>query len=154
MPDATESRKNTAPRWGLFFALASIGCNAVFFLVPPGQGAIAWVSLLLSVVALIFIVAGLRLVIVHSKVYRGNTLNIAVNVIAVLLAGLSVFGFVSTRKLPSAAEAPQIGQKVPDFTLADTSGKPVSLDQLLAPSPTNQAPARKGVLLIFYRGYW
>jgi hypothetical protein len=154
MTDAIEFRRNTAPWWGLLFALASMGCNAAFFLTPPGQGAIVWVSLLLAVMALIFLIAGLRLVIVHPKVYRGKILSVVVSVIAVLLAGLSIFGFVSTRKLPSAAEAPQVGQRVPDFTLADTSGKPVSLDQLLAPSSTNQAPVAKGVLLIFYRGYW
>ena len=154
MTDATELRRNTAPWWGLVLALASIGCNAAFFLTPPGQGAIVWLSLLLAIVALMFVVMGLRLVIVHPRVYRGKTLSVVVSIVAVLIVGLSMFGFVTTRKLPSAAEAPQVRQKVPDFTLAETSGKPVSLDQLLAASSTNQGPAPKAVLLIFYRGYW
>ena len=36
----------------------------------------------------------------------------------------------------------------PDFVLLDISRKPVALAQLLA------APSNKGVVLIFYRGYW
>ena len=52
-----------------------------------------------------------------------------------------------------------VGQRVPDFTLSDTSGQPVSLDQLLAPAGSastsqSQAQAPNAVLLIFYRGYW
>jgi hypothetical protein len=59
-----------------------------------------------------------------------------------------------------------VGQKAPDFTLSDTNGKPVSLSELLS-TPINgktmnapvgnaqQAPTSpKGVLLVFYRGYW
>jgi hypothetical protein len=67
--------------------------------------------------------------------------------------------FVSARKLPNSTAAPQVGQQVPEFTLQDTSGKSVSLDQLLASSSSGSLPAfqnrtPKAVLLIFYRGYW
>jgi hypothetical protein len=66
-----------------------------------------------------------------------------------------------------------VGQKVPGFTLADTNGNKVSLDQLLGKGeaatktvslvapPANQSPTAmstamptKAVLLVFYRGYW
>ena len=153
MPDANQGRSNTAPWWGLLFALASVGCNAAFFINAPLQGMVPWLSLLFAAVALVFLVMGLRLAIVHPKVNRRRVLSIIVAVIALLPAGLTVFAFVGTRKLPNADAAPQVGQKVPDFTLADTSGKPVSLEQLLAAS-TTQAQAPKAVLLIFYRGYW
>ncbi|HZE25074.1 MAG TPA: hypothetical protein VE054_13850 [Blattabacteriaceae bacterium] len=74
--------------------------------------------------------------------------------------------------MPSSAAAPQVGQKVPDFTLADTSGNKVSLDQLLGkadasvsasantatgqaiPVGLSTATPTKAVLLVFYRGYW
>jgi hypothetical protein len=58
-------------------------------------------------------------------------------------------------QLPPSKGAPQVGQKAPDFTLADSTGKPVRLSELLAPA--GDAAAKKGgpwVLLIFYRGYW
>jgi hypothetical protein len=153
MPDTTQERKNVAPWWGLLFALTSVGCNAAFFVNAPLQAVVPWLSLLFAAVALVFLVMGLRLAIVYPKVYRWRVLSIVVAVIALLPAGLTVLAFVGTRKLPSADAAPQVGQKVPDFALTDTSGKPVSLDQLLAPS-TSQAQAPKAVLLIFYRGYW
>jgi peroxiredoxin len=48
-----------------------------------------------------------------------------------------------------------VGQQAIDFTLTDTSGQPVSLDQLFMPAADDpQATTPKAVLLIFYRGYW
>ena len=59
---------------------------------------------------------------------------------------------VGGRQLPASRRAPQIGQKAPEFRLNDTSGKAVSLSELLS-TPINGQPP-KGVLLVFYRGYW
>jgi hypothetical protein len=74
-------------------------------------------------------------------------------VVTLLACALSIFGFFSARKLPASAGAPQVGQKAPDFTLTDTTGKQVSLSQILAePMPNGAAP--KAALLVFYRGYW
>ncbi len=161
MPDATERRNNVATWWGLLFAIVALGCNAAFFVNLPFQGAIPWLSLLFAVVALAYLGMGLRLTIVYPKVYRRRVLSIVLTVIAMIPAGLSMLGFVATRKLPTATAAPQVGQRVSDFTLTDTSGKPVSLDQLLAASsqPASgelsfDSRAPKAVLLIFYRGYW
>jgi hypothetical protein len=154
--DAAEPRKprkNTAPWWGLLFAICAIGCNAGFFISIPWQGAIAWLSLLFAALALVFLAVSLWRAYGQAGVYGGKVLSVVLAVIVLLAVGLSAFAFVETRKLPSAAAAPQVGQKVPDFTLPDTSGKMVSLDQLLAPSSSpSQGP--KAVLLIFYRGYW
>jgi hypothetical protein len=152
MPDSADRVKNTAPWWGLLFALASLGCNGAFFLNAPLQRIFPWLSLAFAIVALSFLAMGLRLIITKRAAYRRKTLSIVITVIALLPAGLSVLGLVGSRMLPGAAEAPQIGRRVPDFVLPDTLGKPVSLDQLLAGTPNSHAP--KAVLLIFYRGYW
>jgi peroxiredoxin len=48
--------------------------------------------------------------------------------------------------------APQVGQQAPAFTLIDSNNKPVTLAQLLSERINNRPP--RGVLLIFYRGYW
>jgi len=68
------------------------------------------------------------------------------------LAGLLFMIFVMGSWLPRSVAAPQVGQKAPDFTLTDSNNKPVTLAQLLSEPIDNKPP--KGVLLIFYRGYW
>jgi hypothetical protein len=152
MPDATDYRRNFAPWWGLLFALGAIGSNVAFFSSPPWPGALPWLSLFFAALALIFLVTGLRRAFGRPQIYRGRALTVVLSVVALLAIGLNAFAFVTSRKLPSSTAAPQVGQKVPDFTLSDTSGKRLSLDQLLAANPGSPAP--KAVLLIFYRGYW
>jgi len=164
MPQATEPR-NTAPWWGLFFALCALGCNAAFFINTSLQKIFPWLSLLLSLLAAIFLVIGLKRAFSLRILYRGKVISVVLSGVALLLAAFAALAFFAMRKLPRAEAAPQVGQKVPDFTLPDTSGKPVSLDQLLAafPEPAFSAAAApapslprtpKAVLLIFYRGYW
>ncbi len=136
MPDETHRRNNVATWWGLVVRdrYAGLLQRRHFFVGAPFQAAITWLSLLLAAVALIFLVIGVRRAIVQPEVYRGKALTVVLTVVALLPAGLSALGGVGARKLPGAAAAPQVGQKVPDFTLVNSTGKPVSLDQLLAAS--------------------
>jgi hypothetical protein len=155
MPDATESRSNLDVWWGLLVALAALLCNAIFFVNPPVQRAIPWLSLLLAVLALIFLGKGMKRAFRRPRVYRGKILSSIVAVISLLLVSLVVFVSFHARAIPAARAAPRVGQRAPDFTLTDTRGQPVSLDQLLTPAvgdPGDTPP--KAVLLVFYRGYW
>ena len=80
------------------------------------------------------------------------------------LAALAIlplaFAYLAQAQLPPSKGAPKVGQKAPDFTLQDSSGKPVRLSDLLAVTPSGQAgeaASKKNAmwtLLIFYRGYW
>ena len=63
------------------------------------------------------------------------------------LGGFTYFVFVFAKKLPASAGAPRVGSPAPDFTLNDSAGQRFSLASSAAAAP-------KGVLLIFYRGYW
>jgi len=158
----TERRRNFAPWWGLLFAIGAISCNAAFFVSPPFQGALPWLSLLFGFLSLVYLVIGLKRAFGQPQFYRGKVLSVVLTVVSILPVALTAFVFVHARKLPDSTAAPQVGQRVPDFTLSDTSGKPVSLDQLFAASSGSfsvsssgtQSPAPKAVLLIFYRGYW
>jgi hypothetical protein len=152
MPDLAERRSNLSPWWGLLLALGAIGCNVVLFVGSPAQSAMPVLSLVFAIAALIFLVIGLKRAFGQPQIYRGKVLTVVLTAVALFPVALTAFAFVASRKLPNTTAAPQVGQKVPDFTLADTSGKPVSLDQLLSTSSGAQAP--KAVLLIFYRGYW
>jgi hypothetical protein len=119
------------------------------------QAALPWLSLLLAIVALVVLVIGLRRALCHWQVYRSKVSSIVLGVLISIFAGASLFVFYHARALPNATAAPQVGQRLPDFTLADTGGQFVSLDNLFAPSPNDSSsPAPKSVLLIFYRGYW
>ena len=112
-----------------------------------------WANLLLFAIALLFLFLGLRRAFrpdkrIVSRIF--SSLAAAFGVL--LLAGLLFMIFVMGSWLPASAGAPQIGQKARDFTLTDSNNQPVTLAQLLS-EPVNNNPT-KGVLLIFYRGYW
>jgi peroxiredoxin len=47
-----------------------------------------------------------------------------------------------------------VGDKAPEFALIDGSGRKVTMAELLgAPLPSGATKTR-GVMLVFYRGYW
>jgi len=84
---------------------------------------------------------------------RSKIISVLVTTFSVLVIGLFAFAyFVGGRMLPASKGAPQVGQRAPDFTLPDTSGKQVSLNELTTAPINGKSP--RGVLLIFYRGYW
>jgi hypothetical protein len=167
----------------LLLALAAMLSNAGFFLGLPGQRAIPWLSVAFAIAALTCAVIGIMRAFRQPEVYRGKVSSSILGVLSLLICGLVAIAAITSRALPSSAAAPQVGQKAPDFTLADTSGNKVSLDQLLGKSDAatktasiiappkevmeklgmaNQsspiaagiATPPKGVLLVFYRGYW
>jgi hypothetical protein len=155
MPDILEKRWNWAMWLGFLLALGAVLCNAVFFANFPGKRDVAWLSLLLALVALIFVAKGLWRIFAPPRLHRGRIPSSILCVFSLLLTGMAIFAFFQARTLPLAAGAPQVGQKAPDFTLADTTGQPVLLDELFAPpADSSGAVPTKAVLLIFYRGYW
>jgi uncharacterized membrane protein len=169
MPELISRRRNWAPWFALLLALLAMGSNAAFFMGLPGQRAISWLSIALAIAALICAVAGILRAFQPQA--SGKISSSILGVVSLLICGLVGFASFHSRDLPSSAAAPQVGQKVPDFTLADTSGNKVSLGQLLvkadssasasansatAASPVGMGAATppKAVLLVFYRGYW
>lgn len=148
---AVESRGNPALRWGFLFALASTACDALLFAGQHAERALVWLSALFAFGALAFLAWGLKLFLANGL---GKTRKIRSSLLAVvsaLLIAVNLFGFFHARAVPASAGAPQVGQKIPDFTLPDIHNQPLSLSALFAPA--NNAPP-KTVLLIFYRGYW
>lgn len=75
-----------------------------------------------------------------------------------LCALLAIAAGSAQAQLPPSKNAPKVGEKAPDFTLPDSTGKPERLYELLSSEPVvNGATAENSggwVLLIFYRGYW
>lgn len=167
----TPRQRNWAAWLGLLFALAAILSNAGFFLGLPGQRAIPWLGVVLTIAAIVCAVIGVMRAFRQPQVY-GKVSSSILGVISLLICGLVAFASFHSRDLPSSAAAPQVGQKVPDFTLADTQGIQHSLDELLDRAPGSLAQGspppilspqnaqylsyvhHKAVLLVFYRGYW
>lgn len=129
-----------------------------------------WANLLLCALAALLLLVGVRRALAPDRRRRSKIAAAVLATLGVVILGLFIFSaFIMARRLPASTAAPRIGQKAPDFSLADTNGKLVSLTELLS-SPINgttgsasgafarnDREARttpKGVLLIFYRGYW
>src|SRR2546421_567199 len=148
---------------GFLLSVFALLSYPFIFINWPATRDFPWANIALFVMAGVLMLIGLR------RAFRSGRRLIS-KIVASVLALLSTFGlaififagFIAARWLPASTNAPQVGQKAPDFTLSDTMNKPVSLSELstkpLEPSrpamvnePTRQP---KGVLLIFYRGYW
>ena len=153
-----EKRPNTALLWAWIVTLAAVLSNVMMlFILVPGEQALPWLTLALFAAAFALSVAALRRAFGKPQMYRGRISGSIALVLICLLFAFTVFETVEARKLPSAAQAPGPGQKALEFTLADTSGRPVSLSSLLE-APLANSPRPDGrpraLLLIFYRGYW
>jgi peroxiredoxin len=135
--------------------------------------ACTFLGVALVIAALVCAAAGILRTFRQPQRYGGKVSSSILGVVSLLLCGLAAFASMHSRDLPEATGAPQVGQKVPDFTLADTSGNKVSLGQLLGKAevsalphsatagsiasganPNAAATPPKAVLLVFYRGYW
>jgi hypothetical protein len=142
---------------GAIVLVLAFGLGVLPFVAQfPGQGALPWLDLLVSILAVVLVILGLRVAIREPRRYRGKAMGWVFTAVSSLLLVFSCLAFYGARQIPQANAAPHIGQKAPDFELKDTSGKNISLAQLLAePLDAAQTGSRpKAVLLVFYRGYW
>jgi hypothetical protein len=152
MADTATRKHNLAPWTGLLLTVLGALSNGLPFIGFPAAP-VPWISLLLSLTGFVVVLLGLWRAFGQSTVYKGKISgSIAAAFSLLFLAGAIVF-FWSARHIPAeSASSPQVGQQVPDFTLPDSTGHSVSLTQLFAGS-TGKVPP-KGLLLVFYRGYW
>jgi hypothetical protein len=141
------------------FLLSIFALLSYFFIFSewPITRDLPWVNLLLFAIVAGLLFVGLRRAFGPDRGWLSKIGASLLAAFSVLIFGLFVLiVFVAARWMPESAGAPQVGQKAPEFTLTDTTGKQVSLSQLLrTPIQTSTGPVDpKGVLLIFYRGYW
>lgn len=112
-----------------------------------------WANLLLFACAVTLLVIGLRKGFSKDRSRISKIFTSLATVLGLVVCALFIFVyFVAARQIPASTSAPHVGQKAPDFSIPDTSNKPVSLAELLSTPVAGRPP--KGVLLIFYRGYW
>jgi len=151
---AIERRTNSALWYGLLITCIGIATHFLYFLRPPPtiSHLLPWINLLLPAIGLILLFVGLAGAFGRSAVYSGKIWGSGVTAIALLLFAGEIWLFEKTRDVPKSAGAPQVGERLSEFTLSDSSGQPTSLSQLFLASADGSQP--KAVLLIFYRGYW
>jgi hypothetical protein len=112
-----------------------------------------WANLFFFAVAAGLLFIGVRRAFTPNRRRPSKIVAAIVATLSTLLLGMFIFtAFVAARWLPASAGAPQVGQAAQEFSLIDINGRATSLSELRS-QPINGKPA-KGVLLIFYRGYW
>lgn len=148
------ARRWNWPLWaGFVLNFLAFFSYFVFFARFPLTRNFPWANLLLFVIAEALLAVGLIRAFSRAEVYRGKIVGpILSSLSALVLAAFVFLIFVFARRLPASSNAPHVGTKAPAFTLLDTSNKPTSLTDLLTTPQNGAAP--KGVLLVFYRGYW
>src|ERR1044072_1794943 len=149
-------RRLNWPLWvGLLLTLAGSVSYLLIFVWFPITRDFPWANFLIYLVAAMLLVIGLRRGFASDRPHptRSKIISTIVSVFCVLVIGLFAFAyFVGGRMLPASKGAPQVGQRAPEFTLPDTTGKQVSLNELMTRPINGKAP--RGGLLVFYRGYW
>ncbi|HEX5873060.1 MAG TPA: hypothetical protein VFY60_00340 [Pyrinomonadaceae bacterium] len=149
-------RRINWPLWvGFLLTLAAFMTYVSVFVYFPVTRDFPWANLLIFAVAAVFLIMGLRRGFASDRPRptRSKVVASIVSVLSVAVFGFFIFVFfIGGRSLPASDRAPQVGERAPEFSLPDTTGKQVSLTHLLSTPVNGLAP--KGVLLIFYRGYW
>ena len=149
-------RRINWPLWvGLLLTLAGFMSYFFIFVWFPVTRDFPWANFLIFLLAGVLLVMGLRRGFASDRLHpmRSKIISVLVSAVCFLVIGFFAFAyFVVGRMLPASKGAPQVGQRAPEFTLPDTTGKQVSLNELMTAQINGKAP--RGVLLIFYRGYW
>ena len=149
-------RRFNWPLWaGFLLTLIASFSYFAFFVRFPVTRDFPWVNLLLFLLAAVLLVVGARRGFARDRAWPklAKVVTSIVTTLSVAVMALFIFAiFIAARWLPASTGAPHVGQKVPEFTLSDANGRQVSLNQLLSEPIDGKAP--KGVLLVFYRGWW
>jgi hypothetical protein len=131
---------------GFLFVLAGF-LSYTFFARFPATRDFPWANLILFCSGGVLLVVGLFRAFGNPRAYRGKIFGSILTLLSVLMIGLfSYVIFYELRQVPASTGAPRVGQTAPDFMLLDQNEQPVGLGDLLSGS--------KGVVLIFYRGFW
>jgi hypothetical protein len=142
---------------GFLLSLFAFLSYFLFFYRFPVTRDIPWANWLLFGIALFALGVGLARAFRQSDVYRGKVSGPILATLSLAVVGMfSYIVFFHSKELPASKQAPQLGQKAPDFKLPDKDGNPVTLSKLWGNSVATPATGRadQWVLLIFYRGYW
>ena len=138
------------------FLLCLVGfASFPFFAKFPLTRDIPWANFLLFGTGGAAFFIGLKRAYGQSHQYRGKITGPILGTLSLVALGFFCFiVFYMTRQLPASVGAPHVGQKAPEFVLPDTNNQPVSLASLRSTPLVGSVAPPRGVVLVFYRGYW
>jgi hypothetical protein len=140
-------RRNILSWAGFAIVLVALVSYIPFFASFPATRDIPWANYLLFLVGAALIAAGLRRAFRDPERYRGKISGSILAALSFLLFALFIASVTYfAKQIPSSATALGVSQKAPPFALMDTTGKKVSSAGLLN--------GHRGLVLVFYRGYW
>jgi hypothetical protein len=139
-------RKWNWPLW-VGFVVAVGGLFSYEFLAEfPITRDFPWANLLLFGIGATLLLVGLFRAFGRPQLYRGKVFGSIFTALSLFLFAFFAYEiFYVLRQVPTAAQAPRVGEKAPEFSLPDQNGKSVALVDLLSSN---------GAVLIFYRGHW
>jgi hypothetical protein len=141
---------------GFLLSIFAFVSFTLFFVNFPITRDFPWANLILFMIAAALLFVGVRRAFAPDRSRLAKVGSSILAALGVLIIGLFIFTiFIMARWLPPASGAPRAGNKAPEFTLVDVNGKATSLAELLTtPMNVSNTAKPRGVLLIFYRGYW
>jgi hypothetical protein len=139
-------RRNLLIWAGFLVVLAACFSYPLFFASFAVTRDTPWLNATFFVVGAAMLALGIRRAFSAPDRYRGKIAGPTLGVLTLLLGGLFYYGLFVLTKLPAVHAAVKAGERAPAFALNDADGKQVRLEDLVQ--------GRRGVLLIFYRGYW
>lgn len=142
------NRRWNIPIWaGFATVIVALISYIPFFALFPVTRDVPWANYLLFLIGDTLIAMGVVRAFRDPEHYRGKISGSILAALSALLSVLFVLSIVYfSRQIPSAETALRVGQKAPPFVLVDTAGKQFSSADLLK--------ERRGLVLVFYRGYW
>jgi hypothetical protein len=139
-------RRNILSWAGFAIVLVALVSYVPFFALFPATRDIPWANYLLFLAGSILLAVGVRRAFREPERYRGKVSGSILAALSVLLFAFFVASVTYFAKQIPAPGALAVGRKAPPFVLADAAGKPVSSADLLT--------GHRGLVLVFYRGYW
>jgi hypothetical protein len=140
---------------GFLLCLVAFASYPFIFALFPVTRDVPWANFLLFGAGGVLLFVGLKRAFGQSQQYRGKIAGPILGTLSLFALGFFCFiVFYMTKQLPPPSGTLRIGQKAPDFLLPDTNNNPVSLSSLLSSPMSQSHTPPKGVVLVFYRGYW
>src|ERR1044071_6008534 len=135
-------RKLNWPIWlGLLLSIFAFFSYPLIFVNWATTRDFPWANFILFAIADVLIVIGVRRAFRPGRRVISKIISAVVALVSgLVLVGFIFVAFVASRQLPPSANAPQVGQKAPEFNLVDVNNRPVSLTEILSQPVNGKTP--------------